>query len=129
DFIAPVAVHIANCGEVIIRKVTSPSGGTGFGFTSNVATSPTTDNSSFSLDDQGVNDIKNVLSGTYNVTETQPTVTNYTLTNIDCSAGTLAPTSTNTTTGVTAFTMSAGKVLDCTYTNTKALNSPTYTSA
>jgi hypothetical protein len=125
DFIAPKSVSISNCGEVIVRKVTDPTGGTGFGFTSNVATNPTdSSNASFSLDDGGSKDIKNVLGGTYTVTETQPTVTNYTLTSIDCSAGTLAPTSTDTTTGVTTFTMSPGKVLDCTYTNTKAKNSP-----
>jgi hypothetical protein len=130
DFIAPVAVNISNCGTVIVRKVTHPAGGTGFGFTSNVATNPTdTSNASFALDDGGSKTMLNVLPGSYNVTETQPTVATYTLTNIDCSAGTLSPTSTDTTTGVTTFTMSAGKVLDCTYTNTKVKNSPSATSA
>jgi hypothetical protein len=130
DFIAPEPIHISNCGEVIIRKVTVPAGGTGFGFTSNVATNPTdTTNASFSLNDGSSKDMTNVLGGTYTVTETQPTVATYTLTSIDCSAGTLAATSTDTTTGETTFTMVPGKVLDCTYTNTKAKNSPTATSS
>jgi hypothetical protein len=73
----------------------------------------------FSLDDAGTKTMLNVLPGAYNVTETVGSIGNYLLTNINCSAGNLAPTSTSTTTGVTAFTMSAGKTLECTYTNTR----------
>jgi hypothetical protein len=117
DIAGPAPLSISNCGTVIVRKVTSPAGGTGFGFTSNVSTDPTDSSAaSFSLDDGQSKTISNVLPGSYNVTESIPST--YTLSSIDCSAGTLSPTSTNTGTGVTLFTMSAGKTLDCTYTNT-----------
>lgn len=113
DFVAPVAVRVSNCGTVVIHKTTSPTGGTGFPFTSTI-----TGNTSFSLDDAGTKTILNVQPGSYNVTETVASIGNYTLTGIDCSAGDLAPTSTSTATGATAFTMAAGKTLECTYTNT-----------
>jgi hypothetical protein len=130
DFIAPQPVNISNCGTVIIHKATVPAGGTGFPFTSNVSTNPAdTSNASFSLDDGGTKTMTNVLGGSYNVTETVGSIGNYTLTDIDCTAGDVTPSSTSTTTGVTAFTIGAGQTLECTYTNTKNKNSPSADTA
>jgi hypothetical protein len=130
DFIAPQPVNISNCGTVIIHKTTLPAGGTGFPFTSNVSTNPAdTSNASFSLNDGGTKTMLNVLSGSYNVTETVGSIGNYTLTGIDCSAGDVTPTSTSTATGATAFTIGAGQTLECTYTNTKNKNTPSADTA
>jgi hypothetical protein len=115
---------------VIIHKVTDPTGGTGFPFTSNVSTNPAdATNLSFSLNDGGTKTMDNVLPGTYNVTETVGSIGNYTLTGIDCSAGNVTPTSTSTTTGATDFTIAAEQTLECTYTNTKNKNNPGATTA
>jgi len=130
DFVAPQPVNISNCATVIVRKVTVPTGGTGFPFTSNVSTNPAVaSNLSFSLDDAGTKTMANVLAGTYNVTETVGSIGNYTLTGIDCSAGDVTPTSTDTATGITGFTIAAGETLDCTYTNTKNKANPGATTA
>jgi hypothetical protein len=130
DFIAPQQVNISNCGKVIIHKVTVPTGGTGFPFTSNVSTNPAdASNLSFSLDDGGTKTMTNVLAGSYNVTETVASIGNYTLTNIDCSAGDVTPTSTSTATGATVFTIAAEQTLECTYTNTKNKANPSATTA
>jgi hypothetical protein len=130
DFIAPIPVNISNCGTVIVRKVTVPTGGTGFPFTSDVSTQPADSSAaSFSLDDAGSKTIANVLGGSYTVTETVNSIGNYSLTGIDCSAGDVTPTSTSTSTGAVAFTIGANETLDCTYTNTKNKNSPDATTA
>jgi hypothetical protein len=125
DFIAPQPINISNCATVIVRKQTDPAGGTGFPFTTNITTNPAdASNLSFTLDDDGVKTIHNVIAGTYNVTETVGSIGNYSLTSIDCTAGDVTPTSTNTGTGVTAFTIAAGGTLDCTYTNTRNKANP-----
>lgn len=125
DLVGPLDFTLQNCGTVIIRKETVPAGGTGFPFTSNVASNPADATAaSFSLDDDGVKTINNVLQGSYNVTETVGSIGNYTLTSIDCTAGDIAPTAKNLATGATTFTMVAGGTLDCTYTNTKNKNNP-----
>jgi hypothetical protein len=111
-------------GTVIIRKVVSPNNSTpSFGFTDNLVTAPAATNSPFSLNDGGNKEFDNVLattgSGTYTVTENDPSSAHYALTGIDCSAS-------NYTTGITTstssrnvvFSLPIGKTLDCTFTNT-----------
>lgn len=124
DIVGPGTFNLANCGTVIIRKVTDPTGGTGFGFTDSIVSNPAVTNSPFSLDDGGSKTFTNVVSGTgKTVTEDAPT--GYTLTSITCTAGSTATNvSTNTTTRVLSFDISGDQTLDCTFTNTKNKNNP-----
>ena len=119
DFVAPVGINLANCGQVIIRKQTLPDedpNTTSFGFTKSFTTDPTTTNT-FSLTDDGVKDYgKTVVFGTgYTVTEsTLPA--NWALDGVNCSASTgVTPSITGAT--VTFAIDSDADVLDCTYTN------------
>ncbi len=102
---------VASTGTIIVRKVTSPAGGTGYGFTSDVPGA-----ASFSLDDGQSRTINAVLPGSYSVTE--QTKVGSTLTNLVCTD----PTS-NTTVNVSSRTASinivAGETVDCTFTNTQ----------
>jgi hypothetical protein len=122
DLVGPADFSLANCGTVIIRKQTVPDGDTttNFGYTTNVTTSPATTTSPFSLMDNGVNTILNVLPGSGKlVTEDDPGP-NYALTSIDCSASTVP--AANRTTSVAnrqvSFSIAGGETLDCTFTNT-----------
>jgi Bacterial Ig-like domain (group 3) len=120
---------ISNCGQIIIRKVTSPSpdvAGTSFSYTDNIDSTGT-----FSLKDGGSKDFgSSVLQGSYTVTEDTSATPGYTLTGIDCSASTKTNGSTasgSTSTGVTTISLKPGDVIDCTYTNT--LNTATLSTA
>ena len=119
---------ISNCGQIIIRKVTSPSpdpNDTSFNFGDNIASSSDT----FSLKNGGSKDFgSSVLQGSYSVTET--TDPGYTLSSIDCSASTETNGSTasgDTSTGATTISLKPGDVIDCTYTNT--LNTATLSTS
>ncbi len=85
DFIAPVPVSISNCGQIIIRKVTSPSPdptSSSFSYSTTGGLTP----ASFSLKDSEKQDYgDNVQAGAYSVTEADP-APNFKLSNIDCSA-------------------------------------------
>lgn len=121
DLVGPADFTLANCGTVIIHKVTDPTGDTttDFGFTTNVTTTPSTTPSPFSLKDGGTKTITNVNPGSsLNVTESDPG-TNYVLQGIDCSASTVpaANYSTDTTTRAVTFSIGAGETLECTFTN------------
>ena len=123
DLVGPRNFNLSNCGTVITRKVTSPSGDTttNFGYTTNVTTNPATTTSPFSLKDGQSKTITNVVAGSAKtVTEDNPGP-NYQLTSINCDASTVpAPNrSTNTTTRAVTFSIAAGETLDCTFTNTK----------
>jgi len=121
DLVGPVPFTLANCGTVIVRKQTDPDGDTttDFDFSTSVTTNGGSSVADFMLKDDGVKTIVNVDPGTgLTVTETDPSADGYDLTGIDCSAGTVTPDSTNTTTGVVTFAIAAGETLDCTYTNT-----------
>ena len=137
DFIAPQAATISNCGTVIIRKVTIPGSTESFSFTSNISTQPATTNATFevaaSTDTPPVGrTIVNVLAGSYNVTEVGET--GYALTGIDCAvAGRVSsvPVANRTVTLASSkvgFTIAAGQVLDCTFTNTKQKSNPSAAS-
>jgi hypothetical protein len=114
DFIAPVGVHLTNCGTAIIRKQTDPDGQAGqFGFS---ATLPAPAPQAFSLADNGVQTFDNVLFGTgYTVTESGQ-LPGFELAGIDCSASTGVAASIDGAT-VTFAIDSVTDVLDCTYTN------------
>jgi hypothetical protein len=123
DLVGPASFRLANCGTVIIHKVTDPAGDTttSFGYTTNVTTSPATTTSPFSLKDGETNTISNVVVGSSkNVTENDPGP-GYALTSIDCSASTVpaANYSTDTTTRAVTFSIAGGETLECTFTNTK----------
>jgi hypothetical protein len=123
DLIGPANFTLANCGTVIIRKVTDPSGDTttSFGYTTNVTTNPATTTSPFSLKDGENNTILNVVVGSgKTVTEGDPSPA-YLLTSIDCSASSVpaANISTSTGTRTVSFAIAGGETLDCTFTNTK----------
>ena len=140
DFIAPIPVNISNCGTVIIHKVTDPSTDTttSFGYTDNIVTAPAT-TQTFSLKGgpspgtaaAQTKTIANVLPGTtLNVTENDPSASNYTLTALTCTAGSTA---TNIVTSVAnrkvTFDIAADQTLECTFTNTKNKANPDATTA
>ncbi len=109
----PTTITGAPTGTIIVRKVTVPAGGTGFGFTSDVPGAAT-----FTLDDGQNRTMNSVSPGTYSVTESSPVGS--TLTNLVCTD----PTS-NTTVNVSlrkaTIAVSAGETVDCTFTNTRHL--------
>ena len=121
DLVGPADFTLANCGTVIIRKVTDPSGDTttSFGYTTDVTTTPSSTTSPFSLKDGESNTILNVDPGTgLNVTEDDPSP-DYLLTDIDCSASdSTVNYSTDTSTRAVTFDLAADETLDCTFTNT-----------
>ncbi len=127
DFIAPVEVRIANCGEVIINKTTVPAGSThSFGFTTTNSLA-----SAFNLTGEtGANrtkDITDVQAGSYSVSE--GSTTGWTLTGISCTATGTGTSVTGTTLPTASFTVAAGGLVTCTFTNALDKNSPGATSA
>jgi prealbumin domain-containing protein len=120
DLVGPGNVNIANCGRVIIRKVTSPSPDpldTTFQYTSMGGLNP----ASFGLKNGQSRDYgSQVQAGSYTVTETNP-APKYDLTNLDCSASSTSHGTTVTPslgTGTVSFDLKALDTVDCTYTNT-----------
>jgi len=113
DFVAPQPVNIANCGKIIIRKVTE-NGDASFGYTTTGGLSPST----FNLSNGGVQTYSSatqVQAGNYSVTEsTLPT--GWTLKNLACTA-TGTGTSYSLSGATTNITMAPEGVVDCTYTN------------
>jgi Prealbumin-like fold domain len=126
DFVAPVPVNIANCGHVIIRKITDPNpdpSNSTFSYTTTGGLNPAT----FTLqccspNAAGVKDYgANVQVGSYTVTEDAPP-SNFVFTSLNCSASDLSHGSTLSTSGPTvSFTLAADDIVDCTYTNTLQL--------
>lgn len=120
DLVGPGNFTIANCGQVIIRKVTSPSPDptdTSFGYTTTGGLDPST----FSLKNGESQDYgSTVFAGSYSVTESDPGP-NFKLTGLDCSASSTdngTTITTDTATGKVSFDLKAQDVVDCTYTNT-----------
>jgi hypothetical protein len=115
DFVAPVPVHISNCGTVTIHKVTE-NGDSSFGYTTTGNLSP----SAFSLANGGTKTYTNVGAGASSVTENLTAAqvsAGWTLKKLVC--GTVNGTGTSATiNGSTVnITMAAGGNVDCTYTN------------
>jgi hypothetical protein len=120
DLVGPGNVNIANCGQVIIRKVTDPSPDptdTTFNYTTTGGLNPAT----FGLKNGESRDYgSGVQAGSYSVTETNPAPT-FAFTNLDCSASETSDgttITTNQTTRTVSFTLAANDIVDCTYTNT-----------
>jgi len=120
DLVGPGNFTLANCGQVIIRKVTDPSPDptdTTFHYTTTGGLNP----ASFDLKNGQKQDYgPNVFAGQYSVTEADPGP-NFTLTGLDCSAsstGNGTTITTDTATGTVSFDLKANDVVDCTYTNT-----------
>jgi hypothetical protein len=105
DFVAPQPVHISNCGEIVVKKVTIPSPDptdTSFSYTAGGGLTPT----SFSLKNGETQDYTNVPSGSgYSVAETVPA--NWELVSATCDDG--SP--------VTNINVSPDEVVTCTFTN------------
>nr|WP_129671859.1 choice-of-anchor Q domain-containing protein [Candidatus Chloroploca sp. Khr17] len=103
---------------IFVQKATRPAGGTGFNFTVGGDASTT-----FSLDDGGIQAL-DVVSGTYTLTETNPSPA-YNLAEIDCTIFGPGPTDEtpapgNLATGSVDLTMSSGQAAFCLFTNDKA---------
>jgi len=116
DFIAPVAVNIANCGKIIIRKVTE-NGDATFGYTTTgapVGLNPATFNLS-NGQSQTYSDASQVQAGNYSVTESTIPA-GWTLKSLGCTASG-AGTSFSTSGATVNITMAPNGVVDCTYTN------------
>ena len=117
DFIKPHNIELSNCGTVIIRKNTLPSGATeSFGFTSNLSTYPAGDSSFWVMGGDSKIFFNNVLAGkSYWVTEDDPDSLGWDLTSIDCQGSAVADVGNRRIT----FDISVGETLDCTFTNSR----------
>ncbi len=133
DFIAPIPVNIANCGEVVIIKHTDPRGqNQNFSYTSNLTTTPPTGTTacsqgagteqSFTLNDNGnttgdsaanTQDCKFVPVGSYTVVEQGPPA-NYVLESLTCTTG---GSQDGTNPQQANITVTAGQTVTCTYVN------------
>lgn len=106
---------IVSPSTITIHKITSPAGGTGFGFTDTGGLSP----ASFSLNDGGTQTFS-PAPGSYTVVETSP-LPSYALTNLACTVtgtGTSATPNIGTRTASITIGSAGGGNVDCTYTNT-----------
>ncbi len=120
DFIAPQTVNVANCGRIVIHKVTE-NGDASFGYTTTGGLSPAT----FNLSNGGTQTYgppSQVLPGDYSVTESTIPA-GWTLKSLVCVASG-SPGTTVSTSGATAsITMTPNGLVDCIYTN--HINVPT----
>lgn len=120
DLVGPGDVNIANCGRVIIRKVTDPDpdlSDTSFAYTTTGGLDPAT----FSLKNGQSQDYgSTVFAGLYSVTETDPDSLGFDFTSLDCSESTLTNGTTIDTSVVrtVSFDLKPLDTVDCTYTNT-----------
>jgi plastocyanin len=96
-------------GTIVVEKQTEPHGASGtFEFSDDIG-APLT----FSLSDDGIQPFTNVVSGTYTITETNPTPA-FDLTDITCSDG---DSSGDAGTGVATVNLQAGETVTCTFKN------------
>ena len=121
DFIAPAGLNLSNCGQVIIRKQTDPdktvtNPDPAFGYTHNVNVAGTTDPTTFSLQDDGVQTINDVLQGSYTLTEDAPPAS-WEFANVDCSASSGVTVNTSAAPQISFTIDAATDVVDCTYNN------------
>ncbi|WP_427383300.1 prealbumin-like fold domain-containing protein [Janibacter sp. G56] len=125
DFIEPIPTGISNCGKVIIRKVTDPTGATGtwdftpdFTIDPGVAVGDPGPAAAFALGDGDDKQFTNVLIGD-DLTVTETEGNGYDLTDIDCSASEGVEPTTDLATGRASFDIDdPSDVVDCTFTNT-----------
>ncbi len=119
DFIAPIPVNISNCGDITIKKETSPDGATGtFSFTHDVGTNSDPQvNSPFTLSDGGSQAFLNVKAGTYTFTEAA--LPGFALTDLTCTGGTTS--GGGTSADPLTIVLAVGDSVTCTFTNTQQL--------
>ncbi|HYI11866.1 MAG TPA: IPTL-CTERM sorting domain-containing protein [Thermoanaerobaculia bacterium] len=95
-------------GTILITKATSPSGGSGFGFTETMTAG------SFTLDDGGTETFNAVTPGTYTVTENDPSGSGFTLGDVDCDD---ADSTGDTANRSATIRVDAGETVLCTFRN------------
>jgi hypothetical protein len=121
DLVGPGEVNIANCGQVIIHKVTVPDPDptdTTFDYTTTGGLDPAT----FDLKNGETQDYGDeVFAGSYSVTEADPSADNFVLTDLNCDASEIDD---GTTINIDLagrtvdFDLAAQDVVECTFTNT-----------
>jgi len=110
DFIAPVAINISNCGNIVVQKVTDPSGAAqSFAFTlSGAATASLPKN--FNLTDGQSNSTQVFAGSGYAASEA--TVTGWDLTSATCDNGN----------DPSSITVAVDQTVTCTFVNTERGN-------
>lgn len=99
----------AGTGTIQIKKVSYPSGASGFGFTDNVSAPGT-----FTLNDGQTQTFTTVAAGAYTITENDPAASNYTLVDLTCDD---ADSTTNTFSRTASIQLQAGETVVCTFSN------------
>lgn len=115
DFIAPVAVNIANCGTITIHKITE-NGDSTF----NYATTGKIGTAGFTLNNGGQKQYTSVQTGDSSITENLTAAqiaAGWTFKDLTCGTVTGAGTSVVKSGATVTVTMGAGGNVDCTYTN------------
>jgi uncharacterized repeat protein (TIGR01451 family) len=102
-------------GTIIIEKETVPVGGINFGFTTNI---PGTGNGNFLLDDGESKTILSIPAGTYLVTEGNPAMGGFILSDIVCND---MGSSTDVPTRTATIDLDPNETITCTFTNTASL--------
>ncbi|HWW61015.1 MAG TPA: CHRD domain-containing protein, partial [Thermoanaerobaculia bacterium] len=97
----------ASTGTILVRKLTYPGGGTGFGFTHDIAAP-----NAFTLDDGQTQTFNAVPTGTYTVTETNPSP--HSLSDVKCDD---AASGGNSFTRTATIHLEPGEVVTCTFRN------------
>ncbi len=101
-------------GTIKITKITDPTGGTGFGYTDDIAAP-----NSFSLDHGQTKTFSNVVPGSYMATEDDPTP-GFDLTALSCDDGASdTPSTTSLGTRKASIELDPGETVECTFTNTQ----------
>jgi hypothetical protein len=104
-------------GKIVINKLTDPVGGTGFGFTDDIEAP-----NSFTLDHGGTKTFLDVPTGTYTVTEDNPTPA-YDLVTLDCTDDAdqmfynVIDSSEDLVNRKATINLAPGETVECTYTN------------
>ena len=106
------APAVPTTGTIVIRKATTPGGGTGFNFTDDVPGS----GGAFTLNDGQAHTFLNVTPGTYTIAEAVPA--GYSVTDITCGDGDSAG---NVATRSATIRLQAGETVDCTFHNLQSL--------
>ncbi len=108
DFIAPVNIDISNCGNIVVEKLTNPTGSSqSFGFT---LTGPSSLDKTFNLTDQQSNSTQVFAGSGYAVSETP--VTGWDLTSAVCDQGQT----------IGSITVAVDQTVTCVFTNTERGN-------
>jgi len=100
----------ATTGTIVIKKQTSPAGGTGYGFTETITSG------SFNLNDGGTKTFSGVAPGVYSVTENDPSGAGSALVDISCDDGVSSGDANTRSATIHAV---AGETVQCTFRNFK----------